>query len=803
MAPLPGVHPGVLPRSLGEDPVLSALQRYREAAGSTFHPLSEVEEPDEQAPFDDLATQRFAVRSSPSASSTSNGSPKCGLRPPVLPSEFHVLEEDVRQAICGFGAHGDWRDVLPTWLSWMNPWLEPTAPDLCGGLPKGPSGHFASGGSMTMVESPRFAKEAEERITSELVTSSSSGIGIKHAGLPSPPTSQVTKDGLTRPRVRRALEAIRELPDGLRSSVFDDLVIPEGVEQVVLGPLPDCAEEGLEIGEAFADYSEGWGLGKVCQGRVGETAALVVQLRLPKPLNSGQLRRLGALLRRGAVEASPRSDLVRPIGAVMPGDGSAGVWIAWERPGGSCSTISPLPIDLKQEPTRGLSWRLSVARQLCLAVDALHRSGKVHGSLSPRNVLVATTGDVSILEAGLVDALLEVDALREHDLLGALGLQFARYTAPEGWHVPRSGGSAADIFALGLILLEVMECCGQPNPECKSLQQLSAKMLPKRGHWQPQVKSRTFYDELPSATRNTIELCFHADPSKRPSAQELLFGLAAPPESEEQLPVSFLEFKNLLYGSDASDGLKSGSTAISGSSGKSQQDLDAVNAEVAEEQAAIPLVKPPRHMSWPSGPRPELRESPSLPGDRGHVPESEKSSEKSETSKQRLQRPSRAFSADDASSDCLPLKPPLPPPPPQLCEQQAKAKVRPNPLDDVTVPSEPGPVLSPLSPGPPPPPPPPLPREKAQISGPEASPPPSCSAPSRKSRPPSPPRQMPETRPEEALQVPCRRWDMSPPPPEPPRPSQAMPIEATPMTLWQMPVLYTPRPLNVGPMTKV
>ena len=24
----------------------------------------------------------------------------------------------------------------------------------------------------------------------------------------------------------------------------------------------------------------------------------------------------------------------------------------------------------------------------------------------------------------------------------------------QGWHVPRSGGSAADIFALGLILLE-------------------------------------------------------------------------------------------------------------------------------------------------------------------------------------------------------------------------------------------------------------------------------------------------------------------------------------------------------------
>lgn len=785
--------------------MLSALQRYREAAGSTFHPLSEVEEPDDEAPFEDLA-QRFAARSSPSASSSS--SPKCH-RPPVRPSEFHGLEEDVGNAVCGFGAYGDLRDFLPTWLSWIRPWLEPAAPELCGPSP----GQFADGGTsaargggMTLAESPRCTSEAEDSSTPVLVPASFSS-GVKQVGLPSPPVSQA-KDGLSRPvRVRRALEAIRELPDGLRSSTFDDLVIPEEVEQVVLGPLPDCAEEGLEIGGVFLDYSEGWGLGKVCQGLVGDkTAALVVQLRLPKPLNNGQMRRLGAALRRGALEA--RSDLSRPVGAVAPSDGSPGVWIAWERPGGSCSTLSPLPIEL-QESAPGLSWRLSVARQLCLAVDALHRSGKAHGSLSPRNVLVATTGDVTILEAGLVDALLEVDALREHDLLGALGLQFARYVAPEGWHVPRSGGTAADIFALGLVLLEVFECCGQPNPECKSLQQLSAKMLPKRGHWQPQVKASTFYDELPLIARSTIELCFHADPGKRPSAQELLFGLAAPPEvaEVEQLQaITFAEFKNLLYGSDESDGLKSGSTAISGSSGKSQQDLDAdLNAEVAEEPNTKPLAKPPRHMSWPSGPRPELRASPARrPGDQD-VPEE---NGMCAPSKNGAKRP-RAFSADDAEGL---LEPPLPPPPPQLerCQVKASSRAprvrRPAPME-ATV-EESGSSASPLSPGPPPPPPPPRPQVPLNSVEPtilEAGLPERAPAPSRKSRPPSPPRLI--DRREEAKQagrapeVPFRKRDFSPPPPEPPRPSQAMPMT----TLWQMPmpVLYTPSPLDLGPMTKV
>eukprot|EP00913_Durusdinium_trenchii_P014001 g13147.t1 len=61
-----------------------------------------------------------------------------------------------------------------------------------------------------------------------------------------------------------ALEAIQELPNGLRSSMFDELVLPE--LQAGLPPLPDCHLDGLKMGAAFADYCEGWGIGKVCKG---------------------------------------------------------------------------------------------------------------------------------------------------------------------------------------------------------------------------------------------------------------------------------------------------------------------------------------------------------------------------------------------------------------------------------------------------------------------------------------------------------------------------------------------------------
>eukprot|EP00434_Breviolum_minutum_P026675 symbB.v1.2.023576.t1/scaffold2167.1/size87172/3 len=177
-----------------------------------------------------------------------------------------------------------------------------------------------------------------------------------------------------------------------------------------------------------------------------------------------------------------------------------------------------------------------------------------------------------------------VEALREHDLLGAMGLAFARYLPPEGWHVPRSGGMAADIFALGLVLLEVLDASGIPNPECKNLQQLSAKMLPKRGQWQPQVKKGP-YDELPLKTRQVIESCFSPNPKQRPSAQELLFSLAAP---KEDVDASWYLKEPSMLLSSMSDGMKSGST---GTGSARSQDLE-VDLAADLPEAWVPLDKP-------------------------------------------------------------------------------------------------------------------------------------------------------------------------------------------------------------------
>lgn len=680
MAPLPQVHAergcqgdtDVPSLGLEDDPVLSALQRYRDAAGSTFHPLSEVEEPDEVTV--DSGTSRFVVATTPAFAS--DCTPK--RRSPMITENLSNFEEDFRHVVCGL-ASVDLGELLPSWISWMNPWLEPTAPDLCGAVSQ--SGHLQStasaawsSASFGSAASPRIETGQEECVES---TASSRGPPVPF----SPPTSQVLCRTRGNPTNRRreegatALEAIRELPHGLRSSTFDELLIPDLEAVQAWPPLPDFSA-GINLGATFADYCEGWGIGKVCeakvQGAVGggnSTEMLVVQLRLNTALNAGQLRRLGASLRRSST-LPQRNDLACALGAVTAGDMLPGVWIIWERPGSV--PISPLP-EVLQKP-QSMDWRLKVARHLCLSLDALHRSGQEHGSLAPRNVLVTKDGEVSLMEQGLVNTLLEVEALREHDLLGAMGLAFARYLPPEGWHVPRSGGMAADIFALGLVLLEVLDASGIPNPECKSLQQLSAKMLPKRGQWQPQVKKGP-YDELPLKTRQVIESCFSPNPKQRPSAQELLFSLAAP---KEDVDASWYLKEPSMLLSSMSDGMKSGST---GTGSARSQDLEVdLAADLPEEPILKTLTQAPRHMSWPAG----VAEAAGM-----ELMETLSGTPCKHMASQSL----RAFSAD------VDYLKPLPPPPPQ---PEVKVKHLPVPAA-----RHPPSRASPRSPGPPLPPPPP------------------------------------------------------------------------------------------------
>jgi len=122
-----------------------------------------------------------------------------------------------------------------------------------------------------------------------------------------------------------------------------------------------------------------------------------------------------------------------------------------------------------------------------------------------------------------------------------LGLEFARYLAPEGWQIPRctdfAAGTAADVWALGLILLEVLGAASTPHGECKTLQHLSSKVLPKRGQQPvPRLRSDGEYGKLPDAAQRKLQACLSASPEERPSAEDILSCLAFPTEIDYDSP---------------------------------------------------------------------------------------------------------------------------------------------------------------------------------------------------------------------------------------------------------------------------
>eukprot|EP00434_Breviolum_minutum_P016826 symbB.v1.2.014843.t1/scaffold1079.1/size239879/1 len=78
----------------------------------------------------------------------------------MITENLSNFEEDFRHVVCGL-ASVDLGELLPSWISWMNPWLEPTAPDLCGAVSQ--SGHLQSTASAAW-SSASFGSAASPRI---------------------------------------------------------------------------------------------------------------------------------------------------------------------------------------------------------------------------------------------------------------------------------------------------------------------------------------------------------------------------------------------------------------------------------------------------------------------------------------------------------------------------------------------------------------------------------------------------------------------------------------------------------------
>ncbi len=171
--------------------------------------------------------------------------------------------------------------------------------------------------------------------------------------------------------------------------------------------------------------------------------------------------------------------------------------------------VEGIPLTKAMEPM-GLEERLKLFLDVLNAVDAAHRRGIVHRDLKPSNILVTADQEVKILDFGIALAVDTQDAVDTRVYRGT-----PAYSAPEQISNPKKICSATDVFALGIVLYQILTNA-LPFPQTDTRELFKAILLK--------------YPELPNAINKDVPLplqniCLKAlekDTAKRyPDAQAL------------------------------------------------------------------------------------------------------------------------------------------------------------------------------------------------------------------------------------------------------------------------------------------
>ncbi|WP_055500406.1 serine/threonine-protein kinase [Streptomyces albus] len=173
-------------------------------------------------------------------------------------------------------------------------------------------------------------------------------------------------------------------------------------------------------------------------------------------------------------------------------------------------------------------WAVAVAAQLCAALAAVHAVGVVHRDLKPGNVMVRPDGRVVILDLGI--ASVGAPDVTRLTRTGAL-VGTPVYMAPEQATGRTAVGPAADLYALGVVLYELLaRRVPFEAPE-------AAGLLYKKLHEEPEpleLVSPGVPAPLPALVRRLLD----RDPAGRPADAHEVYAQLAPllPRPGERAP---------------------------------------------------------------------------------------------------------------------------------------------------------------------------------------------------------------------------------------------------------------------------
>ncbi|MFD7630931.1 protein kinase [Streptomyces sp. NPDC059851] len=150
-----------------------------------------------------------------------------------------------------------------------------------------------------------------------------------------------------------------------------------------------------------------------------------------------------------------------------------------------------------------------LAAGLAEALRDIHRAGVVHRDLKPSNVLMAPDG-VRVIDFG-------ISRPADSDLRTETGKLIGTppFMAPEQFQRPREVGSAADVFALGAVLVHAATGRGPFDSDSHYL--VAYQVV----HGEPDLAG------LPPQLAPVVARCLSKDPAERPTADALISAMRA------------------------------------------------------------------------------------------------------------------------------------------------------------------------------------------------------------------------------------------------------------------------------------